>query len=65
MVAKLGFQHTLPFGAVDEVVREVRGSVQIYRGARWICGPCHNLQPVSTTKNIVALYETIHGLGSA
>jgi uroporphyrinogen decarboxylase len=56
-------QHTLPFGTVDEVVREVRESVAIYRNARWICGPCHNLQPVSPTQNIVAMYETIHELG--
>lgn len=53
-------QQTLPFGTVDDVVREVRESVEIYQGARWICAPCHNLQPVSPTANIVALYETIH-----
>ena len=32
-------QQTLPFGTVDDVVREVRESVDIYRSARWICGP--------------------------
>ena len=57
-------QQTLPFGSVDDVVREVRESVAIYRGARWICGPCHNLQPVSPTANIVAMYEAIHELGA-
>jgi uroporphyrinogen decarboxylase len=57
-------QHTLPFGTVDEVVREVRESLEIYGNARWICGPCHNLQPVSPTANIVAMYETIHELGN-
>ena len=56
-------QHTLPFGRVDEVVREVRESIAIYREARWICGPCHNLQPVSPTENVVAMYETIRELG--
>lgn len=56
-------QQTLPFGTVEDVVREVRESVDIYRGTRWICAPCHNLQPVSPTENIVALYETIHELG--
>jgi uroporphyrinogen decarboxylase len=56
-------QQTLPFGTVDDVIREVRESVDIYRNARWICGPCHNLQPVSPTENIVAMYETIHQLG--
>lgn len=58
-------QRTLPFGTVEDVVEEVRESVEIYRGARWICGPCHNIQPVSPTENIVALYETIHELGGA
>jgi uroporphyrinogen decarboxylase len=53
-------QQTLAFGSVDDVVREVRESVEIYRGARWICAPCHNLQPVSPTANVVAMYETIH-----
>ena len=56
-------QHTLAFGTVDDVVEEVRQSVEIYRHARWICAPCHNLQPVSPTENVVAMYETIHELG--
>jgi len=56
-------QHTLPFGTVDEVIEEVRQSVEIYRGARWICAPCHNLQPVTPTENVVAMYQTIHQLG--
>jgi uroporphyrinogen decarboxylase len=57
-------QQTLPFGTVDDVVREVRQSVDIYGNARWICGPCHNLQPVSSTENIVAMYEAIHEWGA-
>ncbi|NLF08675.1 MAG: uroporphyrinogen-III decarboxylase-like protein [Pirellulaceae bacterium] len=56
-------QQTLPFGTVEDVAREVRESVEIYRGARWICGPCHNLQPVSPPENIVALYQTIREIG--
>ncbi len=56
-------QHTLPFGTVQEVVQEVRESLDIYREARWICAPCHNLQAVSSTANIVAMYETIHEHG--
>ncbi len=58
-------QQTLPFGTPDDVAREVRESVEIYRGARWICGPCHNIQPVSPTENIVRLYETIRETGSS
>lgn len=56
-------QRTLAFGTVDDVRHEVRDSVRIYGDARWICAPCHNLQPVSPTANIVAMYETIHQLG--
>ena len=56
-------QRTLPFGSADDVAREVRESVVIYRDARWICAPCHNLQPNTPTANIVALYETIHQVG--
>jgi uroporphyrinogen decarboxylase len=56
-------QATLAFGSVDDVVAEVRQSVEIYRSARWICAPCHNLQPVTPTENIVAMYETIERLG--
>ncbi len=56
-------QQTLAFGSVADVIDEVRQSVAIYASARWICGPCHNIQPVSPTENIVAMYETIHELG--
>jgi uroporphyrinogen decarboxylase len=56
-------QQTLPFGSVDDVVAEVRESIEIYRGARWICNPCHNIQPNTPTQNIVAMYEAVHELG--
>ena len=56
-------QQTLPFGTVADVVDEVAESVRIYETARWICAPCHRLQAVSPTANIVAMYETIHMLG--
>ena len=56
-------QQTLPFGSVADVVAEVTDSVRIYENARWICAPCHRLQPVSPTTNILAMYDTIHALG--
>jgi len=58
-------QQTLAFGSVDDVVDEIRQSVAIYRRARWICAPCHNLQPITPTENVVAMYETIHRLGAS
>jgi len=56
-------QQTLAFGSVDDVATEVRQSVAIYRNARWISAPCHNLQPITPTENIVAMYETIREAG--
>jgi len=52
-------QRTLAFGSVQDVVEEVRRSLEIYRSARWICAPCHNIQPITSTENIVAMYETV------
>lgn len=52
-------QQTLPFGTPADVRNEVLESIEIFRPARWICAPCHNLQPVSPTANILAMYETI------
>jgi uroporphyrinogen decarboxylase len=56
-------QQTLPFGTVDDVKAEVLENLRIFAGARWICAPCHNLQPITPTANIVAMYETIHECG--
>ncbi|MGI6415040.1 MAG: uroporphyrinogen decarboxylase family protein [Thermoguttaceae bacterium] len=52
-------QRTLAFGSAEDVAREVRESIEIYRPARWICAPCHNLQPITPTENILAMYEAI------
>jgi uroporphyrinogen decarboxylase len=56
-------QQTLPFGSVEAVRKEVMENIEIFRDARWVCAPCHNLQPVTSTEKIVALYETIHAHG--
>jgi uroporphyrinogen decarboxylase len=56
-------QETLPFGSPEDVRREVLENIEIFSPARWICAPCHNLQPVTPTENIVTLYETIHQYG--
>ncbi len=57
-------QFTLPFGTEEEVRREVRENMEIFSGARWICAPCHNLQPITPTCNIVTMYETIFREGA-
>jgi len=56
-------QYTLAFGTVDEVIAEVKQNIEVFKGARWICAPCHNIQPVSPTANIAAMYDTIHEFG--
>jgi uroporphyrinogen-III decarboxylase len=57
-------QQTLAFGTPGDVRREVLDNLRIFAPpARWICAPCHNLQPVSPTANVVALYETAHAHG--
>jgi len=56
-------QQTLAFGTPDDVAAEVRQSIAIYAPARWICAPCHNLQPVTPTENVVAMYGAVHELG--
>lgn len=56
-------QQTLAFGSADDVRDEVLENIRIFSGSRWVCAPCHNIQPVSPTENIVAMYETIHEHG--
>jgi uroporphyrinogen decarboxylase len=57
-------QQTLPFGSAADVKQEVLDNIEIFARARWVCAPCHNLQPVTPTGNIVAMYETIHAYGA-
>jgi uroporphyrinogen decarboxylase len=57
-------QQTLPFGSTGDVKKEVLENREIFGGARWVCAPCHNLQPVTRTENIVTMYETIHANGA-
>jgi uroporphyrinogen decarboxylase len=56
-------QQTLPFGTTQDVRKEVLDNIRIFSGRRWICAPCHNLQPITPTANIVTMYETIHEHG--
>ncbi len=56
-------QQTLAFGTAEDVRNEVLDNLRIFATARWICAPCHNLQAVSPTENIVTMYETIYENG--
>jgi uroporphyrinogen decarboxylase len=50
-------QHTLPFGAPDDVRAEVHDNLRIFADCRYIVAPCHNIQPNTPTENILAMYE--------
>jgi uroporphyrinogen decarboxylase len=52
-------QQTLSFGSVDDVKNEVLDNIRIFATARWICAPCHNIQTISPTENIVTMYKSI------
>ncbi|MFH1706382.1 MAG: uroporphyrinogen decarboxylase family protein [Planctomycetota bacterium] len=57
-------QETLPFGSVKDVVNEVKENIRIFgAGGGFILAPCHNLQPVTSTEKIVAMYATAHAEG--
>lgn len=52
-------QQVLPYGTVEDVRREVRDCMATLGvNGGYILAPCHNLQPVSSTENIIAMYET-------
>jgi len=51
-------QHTIPFGTVDDVRREVIDNLRILgAGGGYILAPCHNIQSIGPAENVVALYE--------
>jgi uroporphyrinogen decarboxylase len=55
-------QYTLPFGTAEDVRRQVRENIEIFKNCKgYIVCPCHNIQANTPTANIVALYEAVHG----
>ena len=59
-------QQTLPFGAPADVRAEVKRLIGALAGdaTGFILAPCHNLQPVTPTENVIALYEAAREFGS-
>jgi len=51
-------QYTLPFGSEEDVRREVRDNIRIlgWNGG-YVLAPCHNIQPITSIKNILAMYD--------
>lgn len=56
-------QFTLPFGTADDVKNEVLENIAVFSSSRWICAPCHNIQPITPLENIIAMYRTINDYG--
>lgn len=57
-------QYTLPFGTVEEVRQEVIDNYRILgEGGGYILAPCHNIQAVGPSENVVAMYETGYQYG--
>jgi hypothetical protein len=53
-------QHTLPFGSPDEVRREVRERIEIFRpGGGFVFNTIHNIQARVPVENLVALFEAV------
>ena len=57
-------QYTLPFGSVSEVRSEVIENMEVLgKDGGYILAPCHNIQPITPTENILAMYETGYAFG--
>ncbi len=53
-------QHTIPFGIPQDIEQEVHDNMRILgAGGGYILAPCHNIQPITPTENIIALYEAV------
>jgi len=58
-------QRVLPFGTPDDVRRETEECMRILgAGGGYIVASCHNLQPNTPVENILAMYETVHTVGT-
>jgi uroporphyrinogen decarboxylase len=58
-------QRILAFGTPGEVRAEVRACIDSLGsdGTGYILAPCHNIQPVTTVVNIIAMYDEAHHYG--
>jgi uroporphyrinogen decarboxylase len=57
-------QQTLPFGTPEDVRREVAENIEILgRYGGYIVAPCHNIQAITPTANVLALYDAVAEFG--
>jgi len=59
----ISIQRTMPFGTVEDVVREVKERIEKLGPTGLILGPGHALQPEVPVENIIALYRAAHKYG--
>jgi uroporphyrinogen decarboxylase len=58
-------QWTLPFGTPAEIRQQVAENIGILaKGRGYIVAPCHNIQPNTSTENILALYDAVREFGT-
>jgi len=58
----ISVQHTLPFGTVEDVYREVELRKQLFKEGGMIIAPTHNIQAGTPVENISALYRAVGSL---
>lgn len=57
-------QHTLPFGTVDEVKREVCQRIRIFGpGGGFVFNAIHNIQAQTPIENVLVMFETVQEYG--
>ena len=57
-------QRTLPFGTPDEVRRQVRERIEIFRkGGGFVFNTIHNIQARTPIENVLAMFETLKEFG--
>jgi uroporphyrinogen decarboxylase len=63
MHGTINTQKTLPFGAVEDVIAEVRDRIDSFGSqGGLIVAPCHNIQPDTPLENILAMYRAAGSL---
>jgi uroporphyrinogen decarboxylase len=55
-------QTILPFGTVDDVIRETRHRIELFHDGGLILGPTHAIQVFTPIENILAMYRTAGSL---
>lgn len=54
-------QTTLPFGAPEEIRRQVKERMQIFgKGGGYVFNPIHNVQAAISVENLLALYQAVN-----